>query len=193
MNPSYTTRKEVFWRFSGVFRIYKMGRLARNGLWKCLQLVKVGYNKVLFLNTVLSGILVRFKGGCTWWKFTCFLNESSPLLAVIASHVLCILRWQIKERRTLFLSITGDICHIKFQSKFYIYLKVNHCVKNVHIRSFSGPYFATFALNTKDKEYFSVFSPNAGKCRPGIPLWRTIFMEWFLVSCILFLFKFSFI
>ena len=49
MNPSYTTRKEVFWRFSGVFRIYKMGRLARNGLWKCLQLVKVGYNKVKIL------------------------------------------------------------------------------------------------------------------------------------------------
>ena len=35
-----------------------------------------------------------------------------------------------------------------------------HCVKSLHIRSFSGPYFPAFGLNT---EYLSAFSPNAGK------------------------------
>ena len=34
------------------------------------------------------------------------------------------------------------------------------CVKRVRIRSFSGPYFPAFRLNT---EKYSVFSPNAGK------------------------------
>ena len=38
-----------------------------------------------------------------------------------------------------------------------------HCVKSVRIRSYSGPHFPAFGLNT---EYLSVFSPNAGKCGP---------------------------
>ena len=40
---------------------------------------------------------------------------------------------------------------------------IGHCVKSVHIRSFSGLYFSAFGLNT---EYLSVFSPNAGKYGP---------------------------
>ena len=38
-----------------------------------------------------------------------------------------------------------------------------YCMKSVRIRSFSGPYFPTFGLNT---EYLSIFSPNAWKHRP---------------------------
>ena len=39
-----------------------------------------------------------------------------------------------------------------------------HCVKSVRIRSFFGPYFPTFGLNTKRYEVsLSVLSPNAGK------------------------------
>ena len=41
-----------------------------------------------------------------------------------------------------------------------------HCVKSVHIRSFSGPHFPAFELNTKDTEYLSIFCQNAGKCGP---------------------------
>ena len=52
-----------------------------------------------------------------------------------------------------------------------------HWVKSVQIRSFSGPYFPAFGLNTERygvshyvdipiTEYLSVFSPNAGKYRP---------------------------
>ena len=41
-----------------------------------------------------------------------------------------------------------------------IYAK--HCVKRVRIWSYSGPHFSAFGLNT---ERYSVFSPNAGKCR----------------------------
>ena len=36
-----------------------------------------------------------------------------------------------------------------------------HCVKSVRIRSYSGPYFPAFGLNT---EYLS---PNAGKYEPA--------------------------
>ena len=35
-----------------------------------------------------------------------------------------------------------------------------HCVKSVCIRSFSGPYFPAFGLNTERYEYLFVFSPN---------------------------------
>ena len=35
----------------------------------------------------------------------------------------------------------------------------NHYMKSARIRSYSGPYFPVFGLNT-------VFSPNAGKCQP---------------------------
>ena len=37
----------------------------------------------------------------------------------------------------------------------YLYLSSSHCVKSVHIRSFSGPYFPAFGLNTdqKNSEY----------------------------------------
>ena len=34
-----------------------------------------------------------------------------------------------------------------------------HCVKSVRIRSYSGPYFPAFGLNSP---YLSGFSPNAG-------------------------------
>ena len=41
-----------------------------------------------------------------------------------------------------------------------------HCVKNVRIRSFSGPYFPAFGLNTERyTEYLSVFSTNAVRTR----------------------------
>ena len=48
-----------------------------------------------------------------------------------------------------------------------------HCIKNVHIRNYSGPYFPAFRLNTALRSissislaYFSIFSPNAGKYGP---------------------------
>ena len=42
-------------------------------------------------------------------------------------------------------------------------LNLLHCVKSVRIRSYSGPHFPTFGLNT---ERYSVFSPNTGKYGP---------------------------
>ena len=49
-----------------------------------------------------------------------------------------------------------------------------HFVKSVRIRSYSGPHFPVFGLNTErygvslhfKSECISVLSPNAGKCRP---------------------------
>ena len=37
----------------------------------------------------------------------------------------------------------------------YIYAPVYHCVKSVHIQSYSSPYFLAFGLNTK--RYFAVY------------------------------------
>ena len=47
-------------------------------------------------------------------------------------------------------------------AKCFILIK-EHCIKSVPMRSYSGPYFPAFELNT---EYLSVFTLNAGKCQP---------------------------
>ena len=36
----------------------------------------------------------------------------------------------------------------KWNRNFFTYISDNHCVKSVHIWSFSGPYFPAFGLNT---------------------------------------------
>ena len=41
-----------------------------------------------------------------------------------------------------------------------------HCVKSVRIRSFSGPYFPAFGLNTERYQVFLCIHPNAGKYGP---------------------------
>ena len=65
-------------------------------------------------------------------------------------------------------------------------LNANHCIKSVHIRSFSGPHFPAFELNTeiygvslsiRDMEYLSVFSLNAGKYGPEKLQIRTLFKQ----------------
>ena len=38
-----------------------------------------------------------------------------------------------------------------------------HCVKSVRVRSYSGPHFLAFGLNTETKY---VFSAHVGKCGP---------------------------
>ena len=53
--------------------------------------------------------------------------------------------------------------HVFFDEKQQ---KNAHCAKNVRIRSYSGPYFPAFGLNTERYGYLSVLSPNAGKCEP---------------------------
>ena len=51
-----------------------------------------------------------------------------------------------------------------------------HCVKGVHIRSFSGPYLPAFGLNTE--RYLSVFGPSTGKIRTRKLRIRTLFTQW---------------
>ena len=53
-------------------------------------------------------------------------------------------------------------------------LKDIRCVKSVHIRSSSGPYFLTFRLNTL---YLIVFSLNAGKYGPEKLRMQTLFTQ----------------
>ena len=52
-----------------------------------------------------------------------------------------------------------------------------HCVKKARIRSFSGPYFPAFGLNTD----ISAFSPNAGKYGPEKLRVRKLFTEWLII------------
>ena len=42
---------------------------------------------------------------------------------------------------------------------------------------FSGPHFLAFGLNTRDTEYLSVFSPNAGKYGPEKTPYWTLFTQ----------------
>ena len=46
---------------------------------------------------------------------------------------------------------------VKIRFCFFLH---SYWVKSVRIRSFSGPYFPAFGLNTRDTPYLSVFSPN---------------------------------
>ena len=63
--------------------------------------------------------------------------------------------------------------------KLKLKVEYQHCVKSVCIRSFSGPYFPAFRLNTERLEtpYPSVFSPNGGRCRrEKLQIW-TLFTQ----------------
>ena len=44
-----------------------------------------------------------------------------------------------------------------------------HCVKSVGIRSFSGPYFPAFGMNTERQIAFSVFCQNTGNTDQKTP------------------------
>ena len=58
-----------------------------------------------------------------------------------------------------------------------IFLITLHCLKNVHILSFSGLYFSAFEMNAKIYRVNPVFSPNTGKHGPEKIRIRTLFMQ----------------
>ena len=49
-----------------------------------------------------------------------------------------------------------------------LFYRRNHCVKTVHIRSYSGSYFPTFGLNTERYEASLRIQPECGKIRTRI-------------------------
>ena len=52
-----------------------------------------------------------------------------------------------------------------------------HCMKSVCIRSFSGPYFSVFGLNTERYGVILRIQPNAGKYGPEkLRIW-TLFTQ----------------
>ena len=74
---------------------------------------------------------------------------------------------------------------INIDKKIYlargIFVVKAHCVKSVRIRSFSGPHFPAFGLNTERysvSPYLSVFSPNAEKYGSEKLRIRTLFTQW---------------
>ena len=56
-----------------------------------------------------------------------------------------------------------------------------HCVKSVQIRSFSGPYFPAFGLNTETYALYRIslrIQSECGKCGPEkVRIW-TLFTQW---------------
>ena len=56
-----------------------------------------------------------------------------------------------------------------FDSDFQVEgIKQNcHCVKNVRVRSFSGPYFSTFGLSTERRGVSHHIQSECGKTRTG--------------------------
>ena len=47
------------------------------------------------------------------------------------------------QQRLQIRALFGQVCFNLFKEN------ILHCMKSVHIRSFSGPHFPTFGLNTK--------------------------------------------
>ena len=51
----------------------------------------------------------------------------------------------------------------------------------IRIRNFSGLYSPAFGPNMKRLKYFSLFSPNAGKCGPEkLRIWTLFTQYWFI-------------
>ena len=48
-----------------------------------------------------------------------------------------------------FSGIFFSMKYLKWCRDWVLYFNIKHCVKSVRIRSFSGPYFPAFGLNTK--------------------------------------------
>ena len=65
--------------------------------------------------------------------------------------------------------------------KIYICNKIYHYVKSVRIRSFSGPCFPAFGLNT---ERYEVLSLNAGKYGREKLRMRTLFTQ-YILQCLI--------
>ena len=57
-----------------------------------------------------------------------------------------------------------------------------HRVKSVRIRSYSGPHFPAFVLDTERYGVSPVFSLNAGKCEPELLRMRALFMQCYLIT-----------
>ena len=76
-----------------------------------------------------------------------------------------------------------ELIHLKFAQKqkreltAICKILALHCVKIVRIRSFPGPCFPAFRLNTESTEHLFVFSPNAGRHGPEKLRIRTLFIQ----------------
>ena len=66
-------------------------------------------------------------------------------------------------------------------------LSVYRCVKIVRIRSFSGPHFPAFGLNTETYSVNPVFSLNVGECGPEKFQIRILFTQCISLNLIAFL------
>ena len=60
------------------------------------------------------------------------------------------------------------------QSTFSHYHKIDHCVKRVHIRSYSGPYFITFLLNKdQNNSEYGHFLRSVSSATDHLGYWQT--------------------
>ena len=112
----------------------------------------------------------------------CKLNVSKTcrknlgrLLNVLCTFNLCLLSKEVLTKSLLSFSKTDEIAIMKNLGWFLItfldlfWSKVNkHCVKSIHIWSYSGPHFPVFALNTERYSVSLRIQSECGKIRTRI-------------------------
>ena len=115
---------------------------------------------------LLFKILTPFIFQNTWWLF--LLVHSCVLHIFLCYFILQKDSLQVKP-----LSTRG----IKKEFKFRI-----HCVKSVHIRSFSGPSFRAFGLNTETYKASLRIQSKCGKIRtrktPNTDTFNSVITDW---------------
>ena len=81
--------------------------------------------------------------------------------------------------------ITTYMLLMKYLHKSAEYVYMYHCVKSVHIRSYSGPHFATFGLNTKRYSVSLRVQSECGKMQtritPNTDTFYALLTFWFSV------------
>ena len=98
-----------------------------------------------------------------------FMNSFLRQIRVFANNILQ--NHQRILRRVFEISLIWfSFVSVLKENVTWLIIKQTHCMKSIHIRSFSGPHFLAFG---------SVFSPNPRKYGPETLQLRTPFTQWY--------------
>ena len=95
------------------------------------------------------------------------IPESLQISVTLYYRLLCRILWRIPEISTLFLLL---YCLV-----FAWLLSSSHCIKSACIRSYSGPHFPAFGLNTERYSLSHRIQSECGKIRTRITLNKDTF------------------
>ena len=141
MEVKYTEKGSFFMSYSWI------------GDWQCLRhMIWCKQSHMIFWLCLKSDLLNFFSRKLFVLHISSKTSTNSQIKRLSRPCTLYFLHWKINMTSSIITS------SLDLDEGFY-------CVKSVRIRSFSGPYFPAFWLNTP-YPYISVFSPNMGKYRP---------------------------